>query len=614
MIKTANPWLLYLAAVNALLAAIITSSIVPDDRLFSISDSGLFIALALPGHFFFLALLLSLPVYFAWRFLRSELPSLILAAMLFAVAILVVLVNARVFELYRFHLNGMVLNLVSGGEALQILSIPLSTWLIMICVAIGLLVAEFWLAKKLSGHFAGHAHRPRLLWLIAIGIMLAGQSYYAYSDARGNRQVTGMLRYIPWALPVTGKRVLRDLGVEFAMADSARLDVPAGSALDYPKNPLECSTRDGRPYHIVMLVVDSLRADMLTSEIMPNAYRLGVESRVFNDHFSGGNATRFGIFSLLYGLPGAYWFPMLREMKGSALIDALGQQDYQFFVHASASWKSPEFDRTVFAAVRAQIVSGKDLIEQYPDDHRHRDSIVTDDFLQRIERRDRDKPVFGLLFLDAPHSYTRDENAAAPFQPELTSASYLELDEDYDPTRFFNLYKNSVHYDDALIGQVVAALEREQMLDDTILVVTSDHGQEFNDSRENYWGHNSNFSRYQTQVPLIVKWPGDPAAVVDYRTSSEDIVPTLMQRGLQCENPVSDYSSGQNLYAPGYRSRPLLIESWSRRALLSAGLTYVFESYGDLQVYDLAYHEVVDQSMDMDSLLLAMHYLREYLK
>jgi len=37
-----NPWLAYFAAANALLAVLITASIVPGDQLFSLSTGGLF--------------------------------------------------------------------------------------------------------------------------------------------------------------------------------------------------------------------------------------------------------------------------------------------------------------------------------------------------------------------------------------------------------------------------------------------------------------------------------------------------------------------------------------------------------------------------------------------
>lgn len=49
---------------------------------------------------------------------------------------------------------------------------------------------------------------------------------------------------------------------------------------------------------------------------------------------------------------------------------------------------------------------------------------------------------------------------------------------------------------------------------------------------------------------FIVKWPDKPSVEIDYRTSSLDVVPTLLPRVLGCKNPVSDYSVGKDLLTP----------------------------------------------------------------
>jgi hypothetical protein len=358
--------------------------------------------------------------------------------------------------------------------------------------------------------------------------------------------------------------------------------------------------------NIVMLVIDSLRFDMLNEQVMPNTFGLEESSRVFDEHYSTGNATRFGIFGLLYGLPGSYWHAMVGEQRGSVLFDVLVEQHYQLFIDAAASWSFPEFDRSVFVSVKDRIVSGGTLQALHPRDKRHADSIVTDDIVQKITSRNPGRPFFSLLFLDAPHSFSRDASAGSPFQPALENINYLDLDNDFDPTEFLNLYKNSVHYDDTLVGQVIKTLEQQSLLDETVLIITGDHSQEFNDTQQNYWGHNSNFSKYQTRVPMLIRWPGVPADKVSQRTNHEDIVPTLMRRVLGCENPVDDYSTGQDLYAASYRSKPLLIESWSTRALMTDDRIFVYGPAGDSRVFDLDYNELPDGVTDSPAILDAM--------
>ena len=111
----------------------------------------------------------------------------------------------------------------------------------------------------------------------------------------------------------------------------------------------------------------------------------------------------------------------------------------------------------------------------------------------------------------------------------------------------------------------------------------------------------------------MIRWPDEPAKTISHRTTSEDIVPTLMQRYLGCENPISDYSTGQNLFSEVYQSKSLLIESWSRRALLTDDRIFVFEPNGLTLVYDHNYRELSSEAVDSRPILEAMKSMGEFL-
>jgi membrane-anchored protein YejM (alkaline phosphatase superfamily) len=111
-------------------------------------------------------------------------------------------------------------------------------------------------------------------------------------------------------------------------------------------------------------------------------------------------------------------------------------------------------------------------------------------------------------------------------------------------------------------------MEAQGLLDDTIVVITSDHGEELNDNRNNSWGHTGNFTSYQTRVPLLVYVPGQPPRQVTAVTSSVDLAPTLMQEGLGCGRDVGDYSNGLNLFGPLPERRPVVSSSYNHPALI----------------------------------------------
>ncbi|MGD0783134.1 MAG: sulfatase-like hydrolase/transferase, partial [Candidatus Aminicenantales bacterium] len=69
------------------------------------------------------------------------------------------------------------------------------------------------------------------------------------------------------------------------------------------------------------------------------------------------------------------------------------------------------------------------------------------------------------------------------------------------------LYDAGIRYtDDALIKPVVDALRRLGVYDRTLIVVTSDHGEEFFDHRG--WTHTHGVYDELLRIPLIVKMPG----------------------------------------------------------------------------------------------------------
>jgi membrane-anchored protein YejM (alkaline phosphatase superfamily) len=125
-----------------------------------------------------------------------------------------------------------------------------------------------------------------------------------------------------------------------------------------------------------------------------------------------------------------------------------------------------------------------------------------------------------------------------------------------------------VHYTDGLIGDLLARLEAAGILDSTIVVITGDHGEEFNDNGAGYWGHTGNFTGYQTRVPLIVYLPGQAPGVVDAVTAHIDLPATLLVAGLGCAEDVAAYSNGLNLFGPLPAERAIVVASYVNHALV----------------------------------------------
>jgi arylsulfatase A-like enzyme len=118
-----------------------------------------------------------------------------------------------------------------------------------------------------------------------------------------------------------------------------------------------------------------------------------------------------------------------------------------------------------------------------------------------------------------PHPYdgTAYSRAAHP-QPEPNEAPALE-----------RLYNGEISYWDQHFGALIRDLKRRGLYDDATIVVTSDHGEEFQD-HGGYW-HGTTLYDETVHVPLFLKLPGNQmhGSVVHHFVQSIDLMPSLLK-------------------------------------------------------------------------------------
>ena len=106
-----------------------------------------------------------------------------------------------------------------------------------------------------------------------------------------------------------------------------------------------------------------------------------------------------------------------------------------------------------------------------------------------------------------------------------------------------DLYNEDIEAADAVLGRIVAILDALLLLDNTVIVVTADHGEELFD--HGWIGHASTAIRATLEtevlrVPLIIAGPGVPAGQVsDEMVQHVDLLPTLCRLlGLDIPQPL----------------------------------------------------------------------------
>jgi uncharacterized protein len=605
-------WLTLFSGINAVLMAAISLSL-GDWSLTLISK--IYLLFAMATQCLTLCFLLALIVYIASLFIKPVAGKKYVSIIFFVFAQLLIITNLKIYSLYHFHLNGMVLNLILGGDLLDNISFSTSMWLSILSVIGVTLLIQYGVAS-LSHFICLHSRKIYTAQYVACVLLaiISVQIINGFADAFAWQEISLQNRSIPWMHAATMRKQLARLGFRLNNKNTRLQNAP--SALGYPLEPLNCNTQT--PPNIVILVVDSLRADMLSANIMPHTAAIAEKSLRFNNHFSTGNSTRYGLFGLMYGLPGSYWNAMLIEEKGSLVFDISQSMHYQHFIYGSAKLTFPEFDRTVFSQLKNQLKNGAG------NSSAEKDADITQRLIQDIAQADKTKPFFGFAFFDSPHAFSLPKNYPPLFEPMLSQVNYMALNNEYDGTAFFNRYKTTAHYVDSLIAQIYQELDRKKLLSNTIVIITSDHGQEFNETKQNYWGHNGNFSQWQTKVPFVIYWPNRAAHSTNTLSSHEDLVPTLLHNAFGCSTAIEKFSTGENLLSDTFlnddlsnnktQARSLPIESWTERAIRTNHQLYIFDKMGALSVVDENYQPQADQTANTGIVQMAMKKMALFTK
>jgi arylsulfatase A-like enzyme len=90
------------------------------------------------------------------------------------------------------------------------------------------------------------------------------------------------------------------------------------------------------------------------------------------------------------------------------------------------------------------------------------------------------------------------------------------------------LYEQAIRYTDAQIGRLLDCLDRSGQLSNTVIILVSDHGEEF--LERGHWGHfERNLHDEILRVPLIIRLPGSTSGHVVQQVRTLDLMPTVLE-------------------------------------------------------------------------------------
>ncbi|MBZ0272250.1 sulfatase [bacterium] len=312
--------------------------------------------------------------------------------------------------------------------------------------------------------------------------------------------------------------------------------------------------------NVLLVVVDTLRVDAIgaygnNKARTPNIDALAARGVLFRDVTSVSSWTRPVMASILTGLrprehkvnaltgtmDAAHWTIAERARNaGFATIGVVTNpilKSHFGFGHGFAV-----FDDTTQATDAAWFMSGYPVARAMGLAPRGKTTRKINDAERAVNRLLRavdargDAPYFAWLHLMDPHApYELHEDLTVlPKNAPMLRFFYQYDDRDRDLLRkvplakalYRSLYDGEVAYTDRAIGRLFAELKARHDLSNTVVVFTSDHGEQFLE----HDGLLHGYSLYQEEVrvPLIVAGPGIEPAVVDAPRSNIGLAKLLL--------------------------------------------------------------------------------------
>jgi arylsulfatase A-like enzyme len=291
-----------------------------------------------------------------------------------------------------------------------------------------------------------------------------------------------------------------------------------------PFAPLPPSLKPAQ--HVVLITIDALRADHVGAygyarPTTPRLDALAAQSTRFGDAWAHAPSTRYSIPAILTGrYPSTiatgmqHWPPnVLPENRLFAeILKDRGYHTAAFlsYYYFERAWGLDQgFDEYDYHLQTLHSGAGVDPSRTSGSSARQ----LADEVVDWIGRHRNEKFFLWTHFYDTHFMFDR--------HPDLPQSNFGNNEID--------LYDGEIRFTDFHIGRVLDALSAAGLWDDTLVVVTSDHGDGFGEhgippNRR----HGYHLYANETRVPLVMRIPGIAPGVVRSPVGHVDILPTVL--------------------------------------------------------------------------------------
>jgi arylsulfatase A-like enzyme len=308
--------------------------------------------------------------------------------------------------------------------------------------------------------------------------------------------------------------------------------------------------------NVILVIIDTVRGDALGCygnplNPSPNIDAVAADGIRFDQAISSSGWTLPSVASLLTGTWPTIHGGMGKITKLTTIRDELPTAAE---IMKDAGYRTFAFANAAFVSPMLNLDRGFDLFDHkytYNDNYRRANETIA--AVIPILKKNRSNANFIMIHLFDPHL---DYGAPPPYRFKYTDGrdtpvapldldACLDLQQDdgdsppsqQDIRYVKNVYMGEINFVDSQIGVLMDQLHALDMYDDSMIIITSDHGEEFWEHGKFEHGH----TLYDelVHVPLIIKYPIDiiPALkTIDTQIRLIDIMPTVFD-WLNIEKP-----------------------------------------------------------------------------
>ncbi len=317
------------------------------------------------------------------------------------------------------------------------------------------------------------------------------------------------------------------------------------------------STPDHPVKHVILITIDTLRQDSLgpynaNAASSPHIDQFARDSAVFTNAFSGAPWTCPSVTTILTGLaPRIHQLGDGRNVLPKEIPTMAGAMENAGYRTGACGLNSvllpgSQLDRGFqeyrwfpenrFVVKNFEVGLAHNLLDlcgsRKPDA-----AQLTDQTIEWVKGHAQQDFFFWVHYYDLHTPYTPPKE----FQP--TDPAQRKMGRSFTANKAVRmgtaartagernwvraLYDGEVRYVDAQVGRLLDSLRELGIYDDTLIVLTSDHGEEFWDHDRFEHGHT--LYNELIRVPLLVKLPGGhTGATIDTGVSLQAIMPTVL--------------------------------------------------------------------------------------